>query len=83
MRAKPSKCVAIGFKLFNKNSKTEKFIPLTKTSFAPFDPCLNIDGQPIRYIVNRKKKIHSRQNILNFLEGGHTLKSKKNMLQLS
>ena len=56
MKAKPSKCVAIGFKLFNKNSKTEKFIPLTKTSFAPFDPCLNIDGQPIRYIVNPQEK---------------------------
>ena len=56
MRAKPSKCVAIGFELFTKNSTTEKFIPLAKTSFAPFDPCLTIDGQQIRYIVNSQEK---------------------------
>ena len=56
MRAKPSKCIAIGFLLFSKNSKTEKYIPLAKKSFAPFDPCLTIDGQPIRYIVNPQEK---------------------------
>ena len=38
MRDKPSKCVAIGFKLLTKNSTTEEFIPLANTSFTPFDP---------------------------------------------
>ena len=52
----PSKCIAIGFKLFSKNSKTDKYIPLAKKSFAPFDPCLTIDGQPIRYIINPQEK---------------------------
>ena len=56
MKAKPSKCVAIGFKLFTKNSTTEKFIPLANTTFAPFDPCLTIDGQQIHYIVNSQEK---------------------------
>ena len=46
----------MGFRLFSKNSKTEKYIPLVKKSFAPFDHCLTIDGQPIRYIVNPQEK---------------------------
>jgi len=65
-RAKPSKCIAIGLKLFSKNSKTEKYIPLVKKSFAPFDPCLTIDGQPIRYIVNPQENDPLKQNNLSF-----------------
>ena len=67
MRAKPSKCVAFGFKLFTKNSTTEKFIPLAKTSFAPFDPCLTIDGQQIRYIVNSQEKVPFKAEHFKFL----------------
>ena len=67
MRAKPSKFIAIGFKLFSKNSKTETYIPLAKKSFAPFDPCLTIDGKPIPYIINSQEKYPFKAEHFKFL----------------
>jgi hypothetical protein len=41
MKAKPSKCISLGFKLFDKRIKNEKFTPLSLNCYAPFDPWSN------------------------------------------
>jgi Reverse transcriptase (RNA-dependent DNA polymerase) len=56
MKAKPSKCISIGFKMFDKRIKNEKFTPLSSTIYSPFDPCLVINGQRMRYIVDSSEK---------------------------
>ena len=38
MKAKPSKCVSLGFKLFNERIKNETFVPLSDTAFSLFNP---------------------------------------------
>ena len=52
MKAKPNKCVTLGFRKFHKNIKMEYFKPVTDTIYSPFDPGLKINGQPMRFILN-------------------------------
>ena len=52
MKAKPSKCVSLGFKLFDKRIKNETFTPYSDTLYAPFDPGLKIAGQPMKFIIS-------------------------------
>ena len=52
MKAKPSKCVALGFKLFGKMIKKEQFTPFFDTVYSPFDPKITIDGHLMKFIVN-------------------------------
>jgi len=54
MKAKPNKCVTLGFMIrkFHKNIKMEYFKPVTDTIYSPFDPGLKINGQPMRFILN-------------------------------
>ena len=52
MKAKPSKCIRVGFKVCNKKMKNEKFVPISDTVFAPFGPGLLIDCQPVQFILN-------------------------------
>ena len=52
MKAKPSKCISLGFKMFFKHIKSEKYTPVHETIFSPFDPCLTIDNQPIKFLLN-------------------------------
>ena len=52
MKAKPGKCVAVGFKMFEKKIKNEKYTPLANTVYSPFDPRLIINGQQIKCLVN-------------------------------
>ena len=52
MKAKPNKCVTLGFRKFHKNIKTEYFKPVADTIYSPFDPGLKISGQPMRFILN-------------------------------
>ena len=56
MKAKPSKCIALGCKLFAKKIKNERFVPLTDSIYSPFDPKIVISGQPMRFIVNPNEK---------------------------
>ena len=55
MIAKPSKCVLLGLKMFQ-GSKNERFTPISKTVYSPFDPQLSINGQPIKFIVSPTEK---------------------------
>ena len=52
MKSKPSKCVTLGFRKFDKKIKNEKFKPVLDTIYSPFDPCLTINEQPMRFIFN-------------------------------
>ena len=52
MKTKPSKCITVVFKVFGKNIKNEKCVPISDTVYAPFDPGLLKDGQPVQFIVN-------------------------------
>ena len=52
MKAKPSKCISLGFKMFFKHIKSEKYTPVHETIFSPFDPCLTIDNQPMKFLLN-------------------------------
>ena len=70
MKAKPSKCITVGFKVFDKKIKNEKFVPISDTVYAPFDPGLLIDGQPVQFIVNPSVKDPFNPITLNFLGGG-------------
>ena len=53
MQAKPSKCISLGFKVFDPKIKNESFTPVEDTLFSPFDPCLTINGHPIKFIFNQ------------------------------
>ena len=52
MKSKPSKCVTLGFRKFDKKIKNEKFKPVLDTIYSPFDPCLTINEQPMRFIFH-------------------------------
>ena len=67
MKAKPSKCISLGFKLFESKIKNEKFIPLTDSVYSPFDPGIIIDGQVIKFIVNPTEKDPFKANHFKFL----------------
>ena len=56
MKAKPSKCISLGFKLFGKKIKSEKFTPLTNSVYSPFDPGITINDQRVQFIVNPDEK---------------------------
>ena len=56
MRAKPTKCVSLGCKLFDKRTKNERFTPLQQTVYSPFDPRIVVDGQPMKFIVDAQEK---------------------------
>jgi hypothetical protein len=70
MKAKPSKCICLGMKLFEKKIKNEQYIPTTDSVYSPFDPGLSIDGVPMNLLSTHLKKTQLKRYILNFLEGG-------------
>ena len=43
-------------KLFKKNNRNELFVPVGDTLYYQFDPCITIDGQPIKFILNSTEK---------------------------
>ena len=51
MKAKPKKCVCVGFKKFGKNV-TSTLNPIKNTAFSPFDPKLQIAGERFRFIFD-------------------------------
>ena len=67
MKAKPTKCVALGFKVFDKKIKNERFTPITNTVYAPFDPGVSIDGKHMKFIVNPAEKDPFKANHFKFL----------------
>ena len=77
MKAKPTKCVALGFKVFDKKIKNERFTPITNTVYAPFDPGVSFDGEHMKFIVNSAEKDPFKANQLSFWEDGLTLCFKK------
>ena len=56
MKAKPSKCISFGCKLFGKKIKNERFIPLTDSIYSPLDPKIVSIGQAMRFIANANEK---------------------------
>ena len=67
MKAKPSKCIAVGFKKFDKQKADEKFAPLLESTYSPFDPKILIDGQTMRFIINPSEKDPFKANHFKFL----------------
>ena len=56
MSAKSSKCVCLAFKMFHKATSRELYKPISDTMYSAFDPCLVIDNQPIRFLINPKEE---------------------------
>lgn len=52
MRAKPKKCVAVGFRKFDPRSDSGRFQPLTSTIYSPFDPGIIISGKRMKFIFD-------------------------------
>ena len=67
MKAKPKKCIAVGFKLFDKKIKNEKFTTLTNAIYSLFDPGLFIAGQSMNFIVNSTENDPFKANHFKFL----------------
>ena len=67
MKAKPSKCIALGMKMFEKKIKNEKYTPIADTVYSPFDPGLVIDGLPMRFIIDPAEKDPFKTNHFKFL----------------
>ena len=51
MKAKPKKCVCVGFKVFGPMDKSD-FTPLKETLYSPFDPKLMIAGERFKFIFD-------------------------------
>ena len=57
MRGEPSKCISLGFKLFDKRIKNKFFTPLQETIYSPFDPkIVVVVGQLMKFIVDPVEK---------------------------
>ena len=67
MKAKPSKCISLGCKLFDKRIKNERFTPLQATVYSPFDPRIVVDGQAMKFIVHSQEKEPFKANHFKFL----------------
>ena len=53
MRAKPKKCVSLGFRKFDTRIQCENFVPVRDSIYSPFDPRLTIKGVPVGFILDR------------------------------
>ena len=51
MKAKPKKCVCVGFKVFGPMDKSD-FTPMKETLYSPFDPKLMIAGERFKFIFD-------------------------------
>ena len=55
MRAKPRKCVAVGYRQFDKRSDKGKYKRHKNVKYAPFDPDIFIGGKRMRFIFDEDK----------------------------
>ena len=55
MRAKPRKCVAVGYRQFDKRSDKGKYKKHRNVKYAPFDPGIIIGGKRMRFIFDEDK----------------------------
>ena len=67
MRAKPTKCVSMAMKRFEKHTQTENYKPLQNSIYSLFDPGLTINNQPIKFILNANKKDEFKLKHFKFL----------------
>jgi hypothetical protein len=67
MRAKPTKCVSMAMKRFEKHTQTENYKPLQNSIYSLFDPGLTINNQPIKFILNANKKDEFKSKHFKFL----------------
>ena len=58
MKAKPNKCRAVGFKVFQKN---EEYTPVTSTTYSAYNPNLVISDQPVPFLGNESFKFLGRK----------------------
>ena len=59
MKAKPNKCRAVAFKVFQ-NAYTEECSPFTPTAYSAYDPNLSISGEPVPFLANGSFKFLGR-----------------------
>ena len=59
MKAKPRKCIAVGFRQFDKRSDSGKYKRHYNLKYTPFDPEISISGHPMRFIYDDSKKEES------------------------
>ena len=54
MKAKPKKCVSLGFRQFDPRPKTRRvvFEAYNQTKYSAFDPKIIIDDQAVKFIVD-------------------------------
>jgi hypothetical protein len=67
MKAKPRKCVTVGFRQFDSRSESSRFTPYSDKRYSAFDPLLTIAGEKIRFLVDLSIKDEFKQSHFKFL----------------
>ena len=69
MKAKPQKCVSMGFKQFDPRHQVfdAQFTALTDTIYAPFDPNIMIAGEKAKYVLDTSVADEFKQAHFKFL----------------
>ncbi len=55
MKAKPRKCITVGYRQFDKRTDSGKYMKLKNVKYAPFDPGIFIGGKRMRSIIDLTK----------------------------
>ena len=67
MFAKPNKCISLAFKMFQKTIKNEIYHPISDVLYSAFDPCLQIDNKPIKFLINPQENDQFKSEHFKFL----------------
>ena len=55
MKAKPRKCIAVGFRQFDKRTDSGKYKRHHNTRYSPYDPGISISGHRMKFIYDDSK----------------------------
>ena len=64
MKAKPRKCIAVGFRQFDKRTDSGRFVPHFNLTYAPFDPKVTISGHRMKFLVDESKPVDPSVSLL-------------------
>ena len=58
MRAKPKKCISMGWRQFDNRTDSGEYTKYNTTVYSAFDPLLTIAGEAIKFVVDPSNKSH-------------------------
>ena len=64
MKAKPRKCIAIGFRQFDKRTDSGKYKKHYPVKYSPFDPAISIGGKLMKFIFNKEMSEDATKTLL-------------------